>query len=256
MRDVGYDIYVRAGLLEYLHDQPGAALVLFEKAKPLGRPLDVVVVYGHIPTGIERLIDVAKTGKSITPEVVCQGHQTAKVALMLADIYHQGQQWEKSLDLCNRFLNSRAAARATPEQRSYALFKRGRNYYCLDGKSRDPDAAMLDYIAAAQTAPKAPWASRAMFMAANVQWNDKQNAEMAVSIWNRLIHEYPKSEDADGAALFVGLAYQASGRPAEAKVALNDFLRRRPDSHLAKSARMHLQELDAELGGGQGKRRQ
>ena len=37
-REVAYDIYLRAGLLEYLHDAFGAALALFEKAKPFAPP--------------------------------------------------------------------------------------------------------------------------------------------------------------------------------------------------------------------------
>ena len=57
IREIGYDIYLRAGLLEYLQEQFGAAVVFFEKAKPLAPPQNILVVYGKIPTGIERLIE-------------------------------------------------------------------------------------------------------------------------------------------------------------------------------------------------------
>ena len=158
-----------------------AALVLFEKAKPFAPPQNFVVAYGKISTGIERLIDVAKTGKSITPEVVRKGNPTAKTALMLADIYHEGQQYEKSLELCNRLLNGTAIpgpAGATVLR----AFRRARNHYRSKGKDFDFEAAYTDYSAAIKAAPKAPWASQAMFLAANIQWNDKHDAEAAAAL--------------------------------------------------------------------------
>ena len=35
LRQTGYDIYVRAGLVEYLLEHPERAVAFFEKAKPL-----------------------------------------------------------------------------------------------------------------------------------------------------------------------------------------------------------------------------
>ncbi len=112
VREVGYEIYLRGGLLEYLHEQFGAAITLFEKAKPLAPAQPNIQVIGKPPsTGIERLIDAAKTGKTLTPNIVRKGDSTAKLGMMLADIYQEARQYEKSLDLCNRLLASAAVKR-------------------------------------------------------------------------------------------------------------------------------------------------
>ncbi len=42
---------------------------------------------------------------------------------MLADVYHEGEQWEQSLDLCSRVIRD-VTSKATCEQISYAYFKR------------------------------------------------------------------------------------------------------------------------------------
>ena len=100
LKQVGYDIYIRAGLVEYLLDHPERAVGLFEKAKPFAPERNFVEVNGHIPTGMERLIEAAKSAKSLTPEVVRKGDEKAKLILMLADVYHEGQEHKKSLELC------------------------------------------------------------------------------------------------------------------------------------------------------------
>ena len=79
LKEVGYDIYVRAGLVEYLSDHNDRAVAFFEKAKPLQPERTFVVAHGKIPTGIERLIEAAKSGKSLTPEIVRQGDEKAKL---------------------------------------------------------------------------------------------------------------------------------------------------------------------------------
>ena len=242
LRDVAYDIYVRAGLLEYLHEQFGAALVLFEKAKPFAPPPNYVVISGKIPNGIERLIGAAKTGKTLTPEIVRKGDPTAKTALMLADIYHEGQQYDKSLELCGRLLGSRVIGRATPEQRSYALFRRGRNHFLMLRPDFDPDAALADYVAAINVAPKAPWAGQAMFFAGNIQWNHKHSAQAAISLWRRAIRDYPNSADADRCAFYVGLAYFHTAQYAEAQRAIEKCLADYPGSDFTNVAKRILEQ--------------
>ena len=244
VKQIGYDIYVRAGLVEFLLEHPERTVGLFEKAKPLQPERKFVVVHGTIPTGIERLIEAAKSGKSLTPEIVCKGDQKAKLILMLADVYYQGQEWQRSLDLCTRLIKG-AAPKASREQKSYAYFKRGRSYYGPRDKARDPDAALADYVAAVRAAPKAPWAAKAMFLAANIQWNHKHNADAAVSIWNRLIHNYPQSKEADASTLFIGVIYRWTNRSDEARKVLTDFLAKHSDSPLAGGARKQLAKLDS-----------
>ena len=244
VKQLGYDIFVRAGLVEYLLEHPERAVSFFEKAKPLQPERHLVVVYGRIPTGIERLIEAAKSGKSLTPEVVRQGDEKAKLILMLADVYHEGEQWQRSLDLCGRVISG-TAPKATREQKSYAHFKRGRNYYCLDGKDHNPDAAFTDYAASVRTAPKAPWADKAMFKAANIQWNHKHDAEAAALLWERLCRTYPESEEAIRSAYYVGIVYEWSNRPEEAVKAFKKLLDRWPDSPFTVTTRDHLTKLEA-----------
>ena len=63
---------------------------------------------------MERLIEAAKSGKSLTPEIVRKGDERAKLILTLADVYHEGQQYDKSLDLCNRVLTGGPNKRIAP----------------------------------------------------------------------------------------------------------------------------------------------
>ena len=244
VKQLGYDIFVRAGLVEYLLEHPERAVGFFEKAKPLQPERNFVVVHGTIPTGIERLIEAAKSNKALTPEVVRKGDEKAKLILMLADVYHEGEQWQRSLDLCGRVIEN-AAPKATREQKSYAHFKRARNYYSLDGKDNNPDAAFADYAASVSMASKAPWADKAMFKAANIQWNHKHDAEAAALLWERLCRTYPESEEAIRSAYYVGIVYEWSNRPEEAAKAFKKLLDRWPDSPFTSVTRDHLTKLEA-----------
>jgi len=244
LRQTAYDIFVRAGLVEYLLEHPERALTFFEKAKPLQPERTFVVVQGTIPTGIERLIAAAKSGKALTPDIVRKGDEKAKLILMLADVYHAGEEWERSLDLCARVING-FAPKATREQRSYAYFRRGRNYYCLRGQDRNPDAALADYVATVKTAPKAPWADKAMFLGGNLLWNHKRDADSAIAVWRRLLKEYPASEEADRAAYYIGVAFHWSGRVQEARQAYEAMLRERPASRFNKLVKEQLAKLDS-----------
>ena len=251
---VAYDIYLRAGLLEYMHEQYGAAVVFFEKAKPFAPPRNYAVVYGKIPTGIERLIDAAKTGKTLTPEIVRKGDPTAKTAMMLADIYHEGQDYQRSLDLCDRLLNAPAIMKkATREQCSYAHFRRARNHYLiLDMALFNPDAALADYVAAVRAAPQAEWADKAMFYAGNIEWNKKNNPEAAISAWQLLIKNYPQSSEADRSAFFIGVTRYYTKQYAEAKKSLEKYAEDYPGSDFIDDARDLIDKCEKEISEQQG----
>ena len=152
------------------------------------------------------MIEAAKSGKTLTPDIVRKGDSTAKLAMMLADIYHEAREYEKSLELCNRLLASAAIKRASAEQRSYAYYKRARNTYLMMAKTFDANATVADYLAAVSAAPKAEWADEALFYAANVDWNHKQDVDAAVLVWQRLVREYPNSKEAPRSALYIGVA--------------------------------------------------
>ncbi len=208
---------------------------------------------GYIPTGIEKLIELAKQDHWLTPEVVRRGNENAKLVLMLADIYQEGHQFDKSLRLCTRLIEG-AAPKPTREQESYAYYRRARDYYKLPGEAFNPDAALADYIAAAAAAPRAEWADSAMFLAGNLEWNDRHDGAAAIAIWRRLLRDHPKSAEADRCEFFIGLVYHFSKQYPEAQKSLQKFLADYPDSDFAESARRVLGECDAKLAEQHGKR--
>ena len=62
-----------------------AALACLEKGEGIAPPQNIQVVYGKISTGIERLVEIAKTGKSTTPDVVLRATRPSNGAVTLAD---------------------------------------------------------------------------------------------------------------------------------------------------------------------------
>ena len=104
MREVQYNIYLRAGLIEYLQEHKEQALAFFEKAKPIQPYRGFTVVQGEIPTGIEELIAQARSSDWLTPELVRNGDQKAKLILMLADCYYKAEQYDKGIELCTKVI--------------------------------------------------------------------------------------------------------------------------------------------------------
>jgi outer membrane protein assembly factor BamD (BamD/ComL family) len=248
IRDVQYNIYLRAGLIEYLQEHKGPALAFFEKAKPLQPARGFVVVQGEIPTGIERLASLAKSDSLPTPDAVRNGDQKAKLILMLADLYCDGEQHGKAIELCDRLIDG-TAPKASRDQTSYAYFRRARGHYLIAGSASDPDAALADYVAAVGASPKAEWADSAIFFAANIEWNHKHNLGGAVSDWSRLLREHPKSKEADRCALYIGAAYFYSERYPEAQRALEGYLARYRNSEFVETGKRLLDECRAKING-------
>ncbi len=258
---VAYDIYVRAGLIAYLKQDYPKATELFKKAKPFQPPRNFTVVHGTVPTGIERLITVAKQGKSLTPKSVIEGDEKARLILMLADVYHQGRQSERAIELCNRVLKENAAKKATKAQKSYAFFRRGRSRYHVtaltmskttrEERSKMNQETYKDYIAAQKIAPKEAWAVEAMYMAAIMLWNhsDKstprkktQAADRSITLHRKVTKTYIDSKEAANSAYFVGVLYEWSGRHKEAKRVL-EIVRSRYPSQI-KDANRHLEKIE------------
>ncbi len=247
---VAYDIYVRVGLIAYLKQDYAEAAKQFKAAKPYQPPRNFTVAHGTILTGIERLIRAAKKGKSLTPQNVLEGDKKARLILMLADVYHTGGQYERSLELCNRLLKG-AARKATKTQRSYAYFRRARNYYSLDSRGderkRNSDLALRDYLASQKTDPKTEWADNCLFKAANVYWNHSGNARKAIYLYRRLLKLYPDSDEAERSAYFIGVCYEWSGNYRDAKTAYLYSQKHFPASRYGRLVEMHLKETSAKL---------
>lgn len=243
LKQVGYDIYVRAGLVEYLSEHNDRALEFFEKAKPLQPERNFVVVHGTIPTGIERLIDVAKSGKSLTPEIVRKGDEKARLILMLADVYLEAAEHEKARELATLVVDGPRGS-STVAQRSWAHRQRA---VALSNLGMKPDAK-LEYLSAQRTFPSAPWASQCLFMAGTIIYNDERRLQDAIGVFQEVVNRYPTSEFAAKAAYFVGVIYEWNRQWSLAKAAYQKVIRDYPESRWASAAmNHHLKKVDAAL---------
>ncbi len=252
-----YDIYVRAGLIAYFKQDYPKATEHFEKAKPFQPPRSFTVVHGTVPTGIDRLISAAKKGKSLTPQSVIEGDEKARLILMLADVYHTAGQYERSLELCNRLLKG-GARKATKTQKSYALYKRGRNYYLRDSETSDDSKqntflSLKDYLASQKIEPKSEWADNCLFLTANIYWNHRDlnnkrtGANKAVFLWKKIIQRYADGDVAEQAILHIGVAYHWSNRFGDAKIAYQLALKDFPQSRFNPFIRDQLKELEKQM---------
>ncbi len=115
------------------------------------------------------------------------------------------------------------------------------------GQKFDPNATIADYLAAVSAAPKVEWADESLFLAANVHWNHEQDADAAVLVWQRLVREYPKSNEAPRSALYIGVAHYWKKQYPEAHKALEEFLARYPDSSHVPSARRLLARCEEDM---------
>jgi len=233
LRAVSYDIYLRQGLVAYLNGNSAGALANFAKALPLQPPRELVVVMGTIPTGVERLVSAAKSGKKLAPEEVFEGDAKAKLCLQLAGIYYEAEDFERAIGLCNHVLDK--IAKATREQRSWAYFMRGRS---LHGQMLPLDG-LDDFRRASEESQQASWRAKSLFYMANAVFNYERDTPRAITIWQSIVLEYPKAPEAELAEYHIGFALQCTGRLAEARQAYEMFLKNYPGSVYERAIRTH-----------------
>jgi outer membrane protein assembly factor BamD (BamD/ComL family) len=239
LRPVLYACYTRAGLVAYLARDFKSSRESFKKARSHAPPPNAVVVYGRVRTGTERLIAMAEAGQSLTPAEVLKGDGRVQLMLQLADVYFQGQDFDHGIALLDVITATRGKS-ATPTQRSWAHLMRGR---CLYGKLK-PQSARKEYLRSAGVDPKAPWASRALFFAANVTYNYGPDKKRAAVEWQRVASKYPRSREAEMAEYYIAWSYQMAGKRVEALRAYHSFLKKYPASPYASAIRTyHLAEL-------------
>jgi tetratricopeptide (TPR) repeat protein len=238
-----YGAYIRAGIVAYLGGDMDAAQRRFTAAKRCAPPLGFEVVRGHVPNGVERLIAATVATQRLTPlEALDEKHAKATLILQLADLYDLAQDYENSRSLCGMIILG--GIQATNEQKSWALFRRGRTFFCMADEERDPVAAKKDYLAAVEASPKMPWAYRGLFLAGNIAFNTEQDIETAVSLWQRVMKDYPDCPEAHRSAYYIGVAYQLSGKAEEARKAFEAFLKKFPESPFVPLVKTrHLPEL-------------
>lgn len=238
-----YTIYVRAGLVEYLLDRPEAAVAFFEKAKPLAPPpkRDAVVI-GHVPTGIEQLIEVAKSGKVLTPTEARAGDAKAKLIMMLADVHVAGREWTKAIELCDKVIESKKFS-ATPHQRSWAYHQKASAIYGIP----DCKNAYEDFLEAEKASPSAPWAAESLLFAGCIANNFLKDDALALTQYQAVVARHPTSEVASKAAFFVGVTHESNKDWDRAKAAYIVYLKKysnAPWTNLVKNN--HLPEVERE----------
>jgi TolA-binding protein len=240
-----YAIYLRAGLVAYLSERPAEAVEWFERAKPFEPERSFVVVHGHIPTGIERLIDVAKSGKTVTPEEARRGDERARLILMLADVFLESSVHEKALELATAVIDKPKGA-ATPAQRSWAHRQRAVAYGHLGPEVKED--ARREYMAAQQAGPTAPWAPECLLVAGTILHNHETRRQEAVAVFEDVVRRYPASESAAKAAYFVGVLHEWNSEWKQAKAAYQRVVRDYPQSRWASAAmNYHLKKVEAAL---------
>jgi tetratricopeptide (TPR) repeat protein len=242
LRYAAYQTYLRAGLVAYLGQQYEDAQRLFELAQPFMPPRGTVLAAGRAPTGLERVIEVARNKSKLTPDEVLSGDARATLLLQLADIYYAVESFDKATALCDVLITD--GRRADSEQLSWAYYNRARAWYALD---IDAQTAKADYLLVTQKSPKAPWAGDALFLAANIAFNHGGKIDEAVSLWQSVVTNYPKCEEAERSAYYIGIAYEASGRWAEADKAYKELKRTFPGSEFTDLANTHLADVKTAL---------
>jgi len=238
-----YEAYLRAGLVAYLgRDYQGAnhSFVKAQKARP--RPAETVVA-GEAGYCMTALCEKARTKGDLTPKEVADGDPKARLALQISDVYHAVGEFDKSISLCNLVLNNKTFSPSSVQE-SWAYFVRGRNKFNMGWGTRDPVAAMEDYMAAHKLAPKAPWSHRCLLYAANITYTRKHDADAAIVIWRRLILEYPAATESQISQYHIGVAYERTKRPKEARQAFEALLNNYPDSpYMQLVEQYHLKNI-------------
>jgi tetratricopeptide (TPR) repeat protein len=239
-RRTKYALHLRAGLVAFLEQRLDEARKHFAGAKPFAPPREVVLASGTVPTGIERMIEVAKSGRAITPKEILDGDGRGRLMLQIADTYFVARDYEKSLGLYESVLAQLPAA--VKAQRSWALYRRGRCRY-LGREGEFWALARSDYLAAHELSPKSAWADDCLLLAGNILFNSGGNSAGAVALWRRLIEKDPTSEEAPRAAYYIGVALERAKRFDEARGAFAHLVTAYSGSAFSSLADRHLRRL-------------
>jgi tetratricopeptide (TPR) repeat protein len=242
-RHVSHAIHLRRGLIAYLKGEHSQAEEAFALAKRTSDPDRTPVAFGEVTSGMDALIQVAQDGLALTPSDVTTQANKSALALQLADIYSIAQRYDHALRLADIVIQSQTGD-CTKAQLSWAYYRRGRSWYCLDWDTRDSKQALQDYLNAHQVLKNAPWAYQCLFLAGNIQYNHMKDLAGAIELWKRVCKEYPQSPESHRCAYYIAVAYADKGDREEALRAFQQFLKDYPDSPFVRLVKTHhLTEL-------------
>lgn len=189
-----------------------------------------------------------------TPQLALRGNPQVSALLRFANLLDSARDFRRCGKCCKRVLQLAATSEASGKspkpvqaaQISYAHYLHGRSLYA-SGNPALRAKAKTDYLTAQQRAPKAPWAGDALFLAGNVAFNHQRRTDEAISLWQRVVHEYPESRNAPRAAYFVGIAWELDEKYPKAKAAFEAALAAFPKDPFAKLVKEHLRKVQAKL---------
>lgn len=183
--------------------------------------------------------------RPLTPLTLWKSNKPSYPWIVLAELLSLSHDFERSRDFATALLNHKQIT-LSDFQKSYIYYLRGRS----DSGIRDlkeKRRAPADFLAAQKLDPKAPWADRCLFLAANAYWNHQHDAQRAIALWQRLMKEYPESKEYDRSAYYIGVIYRQEKRFEEARRALEQLLKDKPKSPFAKLVKEDLKKINSEL---------
>ncbi len=239
--EIGYAVYQRQGLIAYVLNRRDEAVRWFSKASLTDAPRPYLVVFGQVPLGIEAVVSKLRMRVEITPPEARGGRPETALLLVLADVHYEAEDYAKSRPLHERILDPET--KADRLQRAWALIQLGRTH----NWEFEFDAALKRYQQLLDKHPDCPWAPRALLLMAAAYHNGVNQRNEALRCYDRLLRDYPQSEDAERGAYYKGWLLFKGNRPKEARAAYHAFLARFPRSAYADAVKRDLEAIRESL---------
>lgn len=241
--EVAADVWLRAGLLDWLAGDGDGARAKFDRAQQFDpAPRSTInVLAGSIRGQVRLERTPAEAREGDAPE--------AGLLIVYGDHLQAAQQMYRAQRFWDTLLTRRRGD-LTPVQRSYALLRRGQaRFRFLNPLEKDPDAVLRDLEQCRRAAPHAPWADQSLLTAGDVAWHLKRDAAGAAALWRTLMDEHPDSGLAPRAAYRIGTTYEVAHEYDQAYLAFEDARERYPDSGYDELIEKHLRTVTGRLRG-------
>lgn len=227
-----YSIHQRQGVLAYVAGDKKATLEWFERAARNSPPSSYEVVAGYVPSAIERLMVRLRRGGEPTPPEARRGDPRVVVMQVVADLHAEAEDYAKSRRLHERVLQSKEL-RPGREQRAWSTYQLGRMHYW----TFEFEPAIRRFLEVADAYAGVPWADEALVRAGVVHFTNLRKPEEAIRFYDRVLREYPASNQAPRAAFFLGVAYRTLRQYDKALAVYDRLMKTWPKSEFAETAR-------------------
>ena len=108
--------------------------------------------------------------------------------------------------------------------------------------------ALTRFLEVANKYGASPWADDALLRAGVICYMNLDQPEEALKHYRRIVRRFPRRNEADHAAYYIGLVYEWTGRPKKARASYNSFLKRYPGSiYVGGVKRRHLPAVEVML---------